>query len=209
MMRASHGLIALAISACALPIAVLARPDTPPAGAPLRDAASFASIADPAARSAALFTEMGKVIQSPRCLNCHPRTDRPRQGDAMVPHQPAVVRGPADQGAPGLECSTCHGDRNVTFANGEGSIPGAPSWHLAPASMAWEGKSLSEICAQLKDKARNGGKSLAQLVDHNGKDELVGWGWHPGKGRTPAPGTQEQFGALTRAWVDTGAKCPA
>ena len=26
-----------------------------------------------AARSVALFTEMGKVIQSPRCLNCHPR----------------------------------------------------------------------------------------------------------------------------------------
>lgn len=207
MMRASYAL--LVIAACAVPIAVFARPDVAPTGAPLKDPAAFASIADPAARSAALFTEMGKVIQSPRCLNCHPRTDRPNQGDKMVAHAPPVVRGPAGQGAPGLECSTCHSDRNVAFANGEGSIPGAPMWHLAPLSMAWEGKSLGEICAQIKDPKRNGGKSLAALIEHNGKDELVGWGWHPGSGRTPAPGTQAQFGALTKAWVETGAKCPA
>ena len=24
----------------------------------------------------------------------------------------------------------------------------------------------------------------------------------------PAPGTQAEFGALTKAWVDSGAKCP-
>lgn len=35
-------------------------------GVTLKSAASFTSITDPAARSAALFTEAGKVIQSPR-----------------------------------------------------------------------------------------------------------------------------------------------
>ncbi len=204
MMRVSHGLMALAAAACTLPIAVLARPDTG-----LQDAASFASIKNKAARSAAIFTEMGKVIQSPRCVNCHPRSDSPRQGDAQVAHNPPVVRGPDGHGAAGLECATCHSDVNVAFANGEGSIPGAPMWHLAPLAMAWEGKSLGEICQQIKDPARNGGKSLEALIEHNGADTLVGWGWNPGKGRTPAPGTQAQFGALTRAWVESGAKCPA
>lgn len=204
MMRGSYGLMALAAAACALPIAVVARPDTG-----LKDPSAFASIADPSARSAALFTEMGKVLQSPRCINCHPRTDRPLQGDKMVAHAPPVVRGPDGHGAAGLDCATCHSDANVAFANGEGSIPGAPMWHLAPLSMAWEGKTLGQICAQLKDPKRNGGKTLEALIEHNGTDKLVGWGWNPGKGRTPAPGTQAQFGALTRAWVESGAKCPA
>ena len=39
-------------------------------------------------------------------------------------------------------------------------------------------------------------------------DELVGWGWNPGVGRTPAPGTQEEFGKLIQAWADSGAQCP-
>ena len=42
---------------------------------------SFASIADTEARSAAIFTELGKVLTHPRCTNCHPAVDRPRQGD--------------------------------------------------------------------------------------------------------------------------------
>ena len=51
--------------------------------------------ADDAARSAALFTEMGKVLQHPRCLNCHPVTGGPTQGDDMQPHNPPIVRGEA------------------------------------------------------------------------------------------------------------------
>ena len=199
-------ILALAVAVLAVPTALLARTMMP---ALLKDPGAFASIADPAKRSAALFTEMGKVIQSPRCLNCHPRTDRPNQGEAMTPHNPPVVRGADGHGAAGLECATCHSDANVAFANGTGSIPGAPKWHLAPLSMAWEGKTLGQICVQIKDRTRNGGKSLADLIEHNGKDELVGWGWHPGLGRAPAPGTQAQFGALTKAWVESGAKCPA
>ena len=46
--------------------------------------------------------------------------------------------------------------------------------------MAWVGKSLGEICEQIKDPERNGGKSMEELVHHMAEDSLVGWGWHPG-----------------------------
>ena len=46
-------------------------------------------------------------------------------------------------------------------------------------------------------------------MHHMAEDSLVGWGWNPGVGREPAPGTQKEFGALFKAWVDTGAVCPA
>ena len=65
-----------------------------------------------------------------------------------------------------------------------------------------------DICRQIKDEDRNGGKTLAELVDHMANDDLVGWGWHPGKGREPVPGTQKQFGELYKAWAATGAHCP-
>src|SRR5712692_7513333 len=55
---------------------------------------SFSSIADADKRSAALFTELGKVLTHPRCMNCHPAGDRPRQGDVGRLHQPPVERGP-------------------------------------------------------------------------------------------------------------------
>lgn len=179
----------------------------------LRPASTFASINDPQARAAALFTEAGKVLQHPRCVNCHPRTDRPLQGDAMQVHQPPVVRGGGKiggkdgHGAVGMQCDTCHGTKNFA-ATKSFTVPGHENWHLAPIEMAWEGRSLREICVQLKDRKRNGGKSMAQMVEHMAHDSLVGWGWQPGFGRTPAPGTQKQLGELIQAWVDAGAHCP-
>lgn len=173
--------------------------------ATLKSVASFASIADKDARAVALFGEVGKVIQSPRCMNCHPATERPTQTDKMRPHQPLVVRGEGGMGAAsGLVCTTCHHDANFDAAG----VPGNPKWSLAPAEMAWQGKSLAQICEQIKDPARNGGKDMAALVDHMANDGLVGWGWNPGKGRTPAPGTQKEFGELFKAWADAGAACP-
>jgi hypothetical protein len=74
--------------------------------------------------------------------------------------------------------------------------------------MAWQGKSLREICLQLKDRASNGGRSLSEIHEHVARDSLVGWAWHPGEGRIAAPGSQAQFGALIAAWISTGAACP-
>jgi len=80
-------------------------------------------------------------------------------------------------------------------------VPGHTDWHLAPLSMGWQGRSLSQICEQIKDRARNGGRDMAALVRHMAEDALVGWAWSPGAGRAPAPGTQAEFGALVRAWA--------
>ncbi|HKO48586.1 MAG TPA: Isoquinoline 1-oxidoreductase subunit [Polyangiaceae bacterium] len=171
----------------------------------LRDVAAFSVIADPGQRSRALFLEASRVLLHPRCANCHPNGDVPLQGMDMQPHQPPVVRGPKDSGVVGMECSSCHQDRNLEHA----CVPGAPNWHLAPREMAWVGQTPHHICEQMKDSKRNGGKSLAQIVEHNAHDELVGWGWDPGHDREPAPGTQAQFGALIEAWVKTGAECPS
>jgi hypothetical protein len=178
-----------------------------PAVAGLRPAAAFAGTPDARLRAMELFQEAGKVIQSPRCLNCHPNGDRPHQGDAMRLHEPLVVRGPDNHGATGMTCGTCHGRQNFEAGNGM-SVPGSKDWHVAPLEMAWVGRSLGQICEQIKDPRRNGGKTLAQIVDHMAHDELVGWGWHPGSGRTPAPGTQEVFGGLIRGWAEAGAHCP-
>lgn len=159
------------------------------------------------ARAIALFAEMGKVLRHPRCVNCHPSGDRPLQGEDGRPHEPDVVRGASGMGRPGMLCTTCHAAENVRVMS-DWSMPGHPGWHLAPASMAWAGRSLGEICAQLKDPARNGGMTLDELAEHLAEDGLVGWAWAPGAGRERAPGSQETFGALGRAWVDAGAGCP-
>jgi hypothetical protein len=204
----TSGLVVLAVvtamllpTTCAFPQASA----TPRAATELRPVSDFAGISDVRARSISLFNEASKVITSPRCMNCHPATDRPTQTDARVPHQPWVVRGVDGSGAPGLRCATCHHVENFDAAR----VPGAPKWHLAPASMAWQGKTLGQICRQIKDRSRNGTMDNAALIHHMSKDSLVGWGWRPGSGRRPAPGTQAQFGELIGAWLATGGACPA
>jgi hypothetical protein len=202
---------ALVVTAGVIAIATACAAEREPAKLPpvarnqLREAATFSVITDRGERSRALFLEASRVLLHPRCSNCHPNGDVPLQGIDRQLHQPPVVRGPENYGVVGMECPGCHQDRNLEQAR----VPGAPNWHLAPREMAWVGQTPRHICEQMKDSSRNGGKSLAQIVEHNAHDELVGWGWHPGHDREPAPGTQAQFGALIEAWVKTGAECPS
>jgi hypothetical protein len=165
---------------------------------------AFAVIADRDQRSQALFLEMSRVLLHPRCTNCHPDGDEPYQGMQARTHDPPVTRGAVDMGVVGMQCSNCHQSQNVELSR----VPGAPGWHLAPRSSAWVGKTPRAVCEQIKDPERNGGKSLEQLREHNASDPLTGWGWHPGADREPVPGTQQQFGAITRAWIETGTQCP-
>ena len=176
----------------------------------LRPLASFSGIGDQAERSRALFNEIAKVVTHPRCMNCHPAGNHPLQGNDRHEHMPPVPRGEAGLGVAGLGCLACHTEKNYTLVGAATykSIPGHPRWQLAPIEMAWEGKSVSQICQQLKDPARNGGRTLALLHEHFAKDDLVAWGWTPGEGREPAPGSQQQLGELAQAWIDSGAQCP-
>src|SRR5215470_5251498 len=177
----------------------------------LRAPSAFANIADADARSRALFSEAAKVITNPRCMNCHPASDSPLQGNDKHRHIPPVMRGEAGVGGPGHQCAACHTQSNYTLlepATTYESSPGHPRWGMAPVEMAWEGKSAGEICVQLKDPKRNGGRDLKLLQEHIAHDDLVAWGWNPGSGRAPAPGSQARLGELIQAWIDTGDHSP-
>lgn len=165
----------------------------------------------PKAESQALFARIVTVLKSPSCMNCH--TDAahpfPRQGDDRHRHLFNVMRGPSDHGAPGLHCSTCHHATN----NAASGVPGAPGWGLAPQSTAWEGLSDGEICRELLDRTRNGGRSAAALIDHFAHDGLVNWAWapgtdHNGRARNTPPLTHEEFNRTVKNWFASGASCP-
>lgn len=156
--------------------------------------------------SAETFTEIAKVLTHPRCLNCHPRDDRPRQGNANAirVHQMNVQRGPVGHGMTAQKCSTCHREANNVAAG----VPGAPDWHLAPLSMGWQDLSIPELCRTLKDTSRNGNRSPQALLEHMATDSLVRWGWEPGGKRAPIPIPHAEFVKLVEHWVQTGAECP-
>lgn len=168
----------------------------------LAPVSAFDHISPASERSATLFLEVAKVLQHPRCLNCHTSTDRPFQGDDPHPHIPRVTRGEANFGKPGMYCNTCHRAENYQI------MPGNPSWIMAPKSTGWTDFGPGEICAQLKDRRRNGNRSLHDIHTHIMKDHLLAYSWAPPDHLEPAPGNREALGALIQAWIETGAVCP-
>ena len=68
--------------------------------------------------------------------------------------------------------------------------------------MTWEGKTLGEICNQIKDPSRNGGRSLGDLVHHIGMHTLVGLGLGAGIWTAPGAGHAERGGR----WSKPGSK---
>jgi hypothetical protein len=149
------------------------------------------------------FDPVASVLLHPRCLNCH-QDQSPRQGDARTAHRPLVVRGKDGHGAPTQQCQTCHQTTNTA----DGFVPGVADWRLAPLSMLWEGRSAQQICEQVKDPARNGGRRTAeQIIEHMKTDPLVLWAWTPGAGRTPPPLSHDKFVEALEAWVQAGMPC--
>ena len=159
------------LAAAALSAAFAATDPKPVAHQSLKSPSEFESIRDQAERSRAIFAEIGKLLTHPRCMSCHPAGDHPLQGADHHEHRPTVWR--SDGGNLGTHCAECHTDNNVTLheAASYQSIPGHPRWGLAPLSMAWEGKTVGDICRQLKDTSRNGGRDLALLQEHVAKDD--------------------------------------
>lgn len=163
-----------------------------------------AASAQPAtATDASSWPPVAGVLRHPRCMNCHPKGDFPRQGDDRHRHQQLVMRGVADSGVPTLQCAACHQTQN----SADGKVPGAPKWHLAPLSMAWENLNDPQLCTALKDTAKNGGKSIEALVEHMVADPLVQWAWAPGARLSPTL-PQADFHAAVRRWAAAGAPCP-
>lgn len=164
----------------------------------------FMSSAVFAEAEAPIFNEIAKVLLHPRCLNCHTSTGYPKQGDDRHRHAFGVVRGPDDHGAAAFRCSTCHQAVN----NSASGVPGAPSWHTAPASMAWENLNNGSLCRSLLDRKKNGDRSVGQIVEHMSNDKLVAWGWAPGGTRQPVPISKAEFILLLEKWQSLGAPCP-
>lgn len=158
------------------------------------------------AAAAAAFEALVPVLHHPRCMNCHSRGDFPRQGDDGHPHTMNVRRGPEGDDIAGVKCSTCHQDHNT---EGVHTPPGAPDWHLPPASMPmiWEGLGDRQLCELFKNSGQNGGRNLDQIVEHM-STPLVLWGWNPGGGRAPVPVPLATFQSNVRRWVAMGAACP-
>ena len=163
-------------------------------------------------RSAATesFALVHQVFQHPRCANCHIPGDAPLQFDEGRPHAQGVVRGPDGHGAPGLPCATCHSDKNPPASYGAHAPPGAPHWALPPPHMKMVtiGLSPQELCRDIQDKSKNGGRDFPALIKHVAEDKLVLWGWNPGGTRAPVPVPHEQFVAAFKTWAAAGGPCP-
>ncbi|MBD2857991.1 hypothetical protein IB286_03155 [Spongiibacter sp. KMU-158] len=164
---------------------------------------AFLALPQLALAQSALFQPIYEVLTHPRCLNCHTKTEFPRQGDERRRHDQLVMRGEDNHGVPTLHCSACHQDHNVA----DGAVPGAPHWGLAPLSMAWEELSPVELCQNLKNTSLNGNRSLDDLLHHMDEDALVLWGWEPGGDRTTPPLDHPEFISVLTAWVNAGGPC--
>src|SRR5258708_17305729 len=127
-------------------------PDGMAQAATLRAPSEFSNIGDDRLRSQALFTEAGKVLLDPRCLNCHPKDRQPTQGNDLHPHMPPMHAATSGRGERGLACESCHQKTNTTTsAKAVASVPGGgnPHWALPPASMSCQATTPSQIYEQL------------------------------------------------------------
>jgi hypothetical protein len=157
-------------------------------------------------KSLMAFRAVASVLTSPRCLNCHVPGDGPLQGDDNHPHTMNVKRGADGKGSAALRCFACHQTENANFLHGP---PGAVDWQLPPPKtpMAWKGLTTGELCGTLKDPAKNGNRSLQDLIPHM-NTSLVRWAWNPGPGRTLPPLPHDEFVSRLKEWIETGAACP-
>ena len=190
----SSGCVMLALVACAERRAAVETPAQTPNAAGL-----------------VAFDTVRRVLQDPRCQNCHPAGDAPLQGDDSHVHAQNVHRGAEGRGNVGEECTTCHGPANPPSAYGPHVPPGnEKSWHMPSPEMklVFAGVAPRALCEQLKDPTRNGGKDMAALRAHL-DDPLVAWGWSPGFGRTPVRVPRDQFLAAWDTWARAGAPCSA
>ena len=170
-----------------------------------------------AADGLAAFGRIHEVATHPRCANCHvgedgvPMWHGASDGPAR-PHGMNVRAGESRMGVETLPCATCH-----RTSDDFESAPHAPphaglDWRLPPAEFAWFGLSAAELCAQLSDPERTGGRDWVGLAEHLVEDSshrgFVLWGWEPGGGREPAPYSLRAHIDDVLAWGAAGQPCP-
>jgi len=169
---------------------------------------SYKALPKDSVGSAKAFLDVYRVLMSARCMNCHPSGDAPLQGDDHHIHTMNVQRGIDGKGLYAERCSNCHQPENTA---GVHMPPGNPKWGLPPANMrmVFQGRTPRQLALQLLDPKQNGGRNKAQLIDHMANDDLVGWAWHPGDGRTLPPMSRQALVTQVRLWIAKGAYAPS
>jgi hypothetical protein len=155
----------------------------------------------------AAWARIYAVASHPRCANCHvggsgrPAWDGLGYNTGRL-HGMNVVAGDSRIGAETIPCRTCHIGAEGPNETAHAAPQVDDAWRLPPLEMAWRGKSSAEVCTQLRNPDTNGGFSLTELVEHVRTSEFVRFGFEPGTGRDPAPGSAD---ALARDLLDWGA----
>ena len=153
-----------------------------------------------------------EVTSHPRCANCHvgpserPMWSGPAYGKTRA-HGMNVMAGESRIGAETIQCSTCHAYREGTNDIPHAAPQVAMNWQLAPIEADWFGKSSQEICTQLRDPARNGGRTMIELAEHLNHDLILHWAWNPGGGREPAPYSLQEHIDDLLIWGVAGFPC--
>lgn len=160
----------------------------------------------------AAWDRIYEVTSHPRCSNCHVGADNrpmwsgPTYG-APRPHGMNINAGDSRIGAEYLLCSTCHAYREDVNDMPHAAPQVAMNWRLAPVEAEWFGKSSTDICNQLRDPDRNGGRDYLDLASHLDHDLILHWAWNPGGGREPAPYSLQEHVNDVLTWGVAGYPC--
>lgn len=165
----------------------------------------------------AAWNRIYEVASHPRCANCHtddqnlPMWSGKEYGKTRV-HGMHIDAGESRIGAETLECSTCH-----AISARPNTVPHAAphtglDWQLAPVEFVWFDRDSPTICQQMRDPERNGGRDGEGLIDHILHDAdvhgFIAWGFEPGAGREPAPGSLQEHLDDVVTWTAAGMPCP-
>lgn len=165
----------------------------------------------------AAWTRIHTVLSHPRCLNCHVGPDNIPLWTTTTSaptriHGMHINAGDSRIGVETLPCKTCHQTSTRPNAVPHAAPHTGMDWQLAPVEFQWVGRSSAEICAQLRDPDRNGGRDAADLIEHITHDaEVIGfitWSFDPGSGREPAPGSLQAHLEDMATWTAAGMPCP-
>jgi len=85
------------------------------------------------------------------------------------------------------------------------SIPGHPRGSSRRSRDGLAGQINRDICRPARGQGPQRRRDLA--MGSTNRDRIYRYGWHPGEGRTPAPGTQQLAGELFQALDRRGAQC--
>lgn len=164
------------------------------------------------AEGLAAFDRIYEVASHPRCSNCHVGADNipmwsgPTYGKTR-PHGMAINAGESRIGAETTPCSACHAVNTRLNDIPHAAPQVAMTWMLAPVEAAWFGKTSDEICQQLRDPERNGGRDMLDLAAHLDHDLILHWAWTPGGGRAPAPYSLQEHVDDILIWGVAGMPC--